>query len=149
MNRIFGSASIKTKFGMLDADKNTVWYRMAMHPQEKNSCSLVLKLKVFLSLYFQVLTGALHTVYHESSSLFKKCTRYFFQRDTSSEAVVIAIVEADPLAKIVSVFLFPSLYTYWDLRSRKLHYKRVAPVLKFPLFLSVFLAVSRMAITQT
>ena len=28
--------------------------------QEKNSCSLVLKLKVFRSLYFQVLTGALH-----------------------------------------------------------------------------------------
>ena len=39
-------------------------------PQEKISCSLVLKLKVFKLLYFQVLPGALHTVYHESSSLF-------------------------------------------------------------------------------
>ena len=35
---------------------------------------------------FQVLTRALHTVYHESSALLKKCTRYFFQRDISSES---------------------------------------------------------------
>ena len=51
------------------------------------------------------------TVYHESNALFKKCTRYFFQREASSEAVVIAIVEADPLAKIVSVFLSLALFT--------------------------------------
>ena len=69
----------------------------------------------------------------------------FFQHEASSEAVVIAIVEADPLVKIVSVFLFPSLYTYWDLRSRKLHKKRDAPIFSFPLLHSVFLAVSRMA----
>ena len=50
--------------------------------QEKKLCSLVLKLKVF----FQVFIGALHTVYHESSTLFFKCTRYFFRRDTSSES---------------------------------------------------------------
>ena len=31
-----------------------------------------------LRFYFQVLTGALHTVYHESRALLKKCTRYFF-----------------------------------------------------------------------
>ena len=60
---------------------------------------------------FQVLTGALHTVYHESSLFFKNVPGTFFQRDTSSEAVVIAIVEADPLAKIVSVFLSSTLYT--------------------------------------
>ena len=79
---------------------------------------------------------------------FLKYTRYFFQRDTSSEAVVIAIVEADPLAKIVSVFLFPSLYNYWDMLSRKLHKKRDEPILRFPLSQSVFLAVSRLALTQ-
>ena len=54
--------------------------------QENVSCSLVLKVKKRDALYFQVLTGAVHTVYHESSALFKKCTRYFFQRDTSSES---------------------------------------------------------------
>ena len=43
-------------------------------------------------------------MYRAASALLKKCTRYFFQRDTSSEAVVIAIVEADPLVEIVSVF---------------------------------------------
>jgi len=39
-----------------------------------------------LRFFFQVLTGALHTVYHESRALFKKCTRYFFQREASSES---------------------------------------------------------------
>ena len=38
--------------------------------QQKISCSLVLKLKKRSALYFQVLTGALHTVYHESRALF-------------------------------------------------------------------------------
>ena len=56
------------------------------YSQEKISCSLVLKLKVFWSLHFQVLTGVLHTVYHESISLLKKYTRYFFQREASSES---------------------------------------------------------------
>ena len=46
---------------------------------------------------FQVLTGALHTVYHESSALLKKYTRYFFQRDTSSKAIAIGISEVNPL----------------------------------------------------
>ena len=50
-------------------------------------------------------------VYCSARALFLKCTRYFFQRDTSREAVVIAIVEADPLAKIVSVFLSSALFT--------------------------------------
>ena len=54
--------------------------------QEKNSCSLVLKLKVFRSLYFRVFTGAVHKVYHGAALFKKKCTRYFFQRDTSSES---------------------------------------------------------------
>ena len=43
----------------------------ARGPQQKILCSLVLKLiKKRAALYFQVLTGALHTVYHESSALF-------------------------------------------------------------------------------
>jgi len=119
-----------------------IWFSIT---QQKNSCSLVLKVKKWAALFFRVLTGIYNTVYCTASALFLKCTRYFFQREASSEAVVIAIVEADPLAKIVSVFLFPSLYTYWDLLSRKLHKKRDAPILSFPLLLPVFLAVSRMA----
>ena len=38
--------------------------------QQKKLCSLVLKVKKRAAPYFQVLTGALHTVYHESSALF-------------------------------------------------------------------------------
>ena len=38
--------------------------------QQKKLCSLVLKVKKWDSLLFRVLTGALHTLYHESSSLF-------------------------------------------------------------------------------
>ena len=45
------------------------------------------------------------------AALFLKMYQVLFQRETSSEAVVIAIVEADPLAKIVSVFLSSALYT--------------------------------------
>ena len=82
------------------------------YSQQKISCSLVLKVKKWAALFFRVLTGALHTVYHESSLFLKNIPGTFFQRDTSSEAVVIAIVEADPLVEIVSVFPFPSLYTY-------------------------------------
>ena len=55
-------------------------------PQEKISRSLVMKLKKWDALYFWVLPGVLHTVYHESSALLKKCTWYFFQHGTSSES---------------------------------------------------------------
>ena len=54
--------------------------------QQKKSCSLVLKVKKRAALFFQVLTGIYNTGYGESSALLKKCTRYFFQRDTSSES---------------------------------------------------------------
>ena len=124
-------------------------FNQCLWSQQKKSCSLVLKVKKWAVLFFRVLTGIYNTVYCSARALFKKWTRNFFQREASSEAVVIAIVEADPLAKIVSVYLFNSLYTYWDLRFRKLHKKRDAPILSFPLLQSVFLAVSRMAINNT
>ena len=46
--------------------------------QQKILCSLVLKLKKRAALYFQVLTGALDTVYHESSALFLKMYQVLF-----------------------------------------------------------------------
>ena len=52
-----------------------------------------------------------NTVYHVQLLFFTRCTRYFFQRDTSSEAVAIAISEDDPLIEIVSVFLSSALFT--------------------------------------
>ena len=54
--------------------------------QENVSCSLVLKVKKRDALYFQVLTGAVHTVYHESSTIFKNVPGTFFQRDTSCKS---------------------------------------------------------------
>ena len=42
-----------------------------------------------------------NTVYRAACALFKKCTRYFFQRETSSEAIAIAVVsEVNPLVEI-------------------------------------------------
>ena len=61
--------------------------------QEKNLCSLVLKLKVF---YFRVFTGQTTRCMVQLVLFLKNIPGTFFQRDTSSEAVVIAIVEADP-----------------------------------------------------
>ena len=43
---------------------------------------------------------AYRVLLHGTSCVHARCTRYFFQRDTSSEANVIAIVEADPLVEI-------------------------------------------------
>ena len=54
--------------------------------QEKNSCSLVLKLKVWDRCISKYLQGHYNTVYHESSAPFLKCTRHFFQREASSES---------------------------------------------------------------
>ena len=67
---------------------------MAGHPncrfdsstQEKNTRSTVLNPRRAKFYDFQVLTGALHTVYHKSSALFLKYTRYFFQREASSKS---------------------------------------------------------------
>ena len=41
-----------------------------------------------------------NTVYRAACALFKKCTRYFFQRETSSEAIAIAVSEVNPLVEI-------------------------------------------------
>ena len=68
--------------------------------QQKKLCSLVLKLKRRAALYFQVLTGALHTVYRSASSLFLKCTSYFFLRERSSKAIAIGVSEVSPLVEI-------------------------------------------------
>ena len=56
------------------------------NPQEKKQRSTVLNARRTKFYDFQVLTGALHMVYHESSALFKNYTRYFFQREASSES---------------------------------------------------------------
>ena len=54
------------------------WFHTA-----KKICSLVLKVKKWAALFFRVLTGIYNTVYRSASALFKKCTRYSFQRNRS------------------------------------------------------------------
>ena len=74
--------------------------RKVFYHRKKISCSLVLKLKVFRSLYFQVLTGALHTVYHESSALFKKIYQVLFNATHQVKAIAIGVVESNPQVEI-------------------------------------------------
>ena len=56
------------------------------------------------------------TVYHESCTLFcllqSNVPGTFFNMTHQVKAIAIAIVEANPLVKIVSVFLISSLYMY-------------------------------------
>ena len=59
---------------------------LGANPQEKKTRSTVLNPRRAKFYDFQVLTGALHTVYHESSLFFKNIPGNFFQRDTSSES---------------------------------------------------------------
>ena len=49
---------------------------------------------------FQVLTGALHTVYHESSALFKNVPGTFFNARHQVKAIAIAVSEVNPLVEI-------------------------------------------------
>ena len=53
--------------------------------QEKFSCSLVLKLKKWDVLYFQVRTGTYNTVYCAAGALVCSMYQVLFQCDTSSE----------------------------------------------------------------
>ena len=43
---------------------------------------------------------AYRVLLHGTSCVHARCTRYFFQRDTSSKVIAIAIVEDDPLVEI-------------------------------------------------
>ena len=52
-------------------------------PQEKNLCSLVLKLKVF---YFRVFTGQTTRCITRAALFFKNVPGTFFQREASSES---------------------------------------------------------------
>ena len=90
--------------------------------QQKNLCSLVLKLKKRAALYFQVLTGALHTVYHESSPLFLNCTRYFFQRDTSRKQLQQEFPRSTLWLKLVTVAAV-YIYTCSSLQQHKIDTK--------------------------
>ena len=65
--------------------------------QEKISCSLVLKLKVF---YFQVLTGALPRCITRAALFFKNVPGTFFNATHQVKAIAIGIVEVNPLVEI-------------------------------------------------
>ena len=73
-------------------------------------------------------------MYHESSALLKKYTRYFFQRDTSSEAVVIAIVEADPPVYIGDCCSCVHLHVFYPTKAQN-RYKELFPNTHFILAL--------------
>ena len=49
---------------------------------------------------FQVLTGTLHTVYHESSAPFKNIPGTFFNATHQVKAVAIGIAEVNPQVEI-------------------------------------------------
>ena len=69
--------------------------------QGKKTQSTVLNPRRAKFYNFQVLTvGALHTVYHESSAIFKKYTRYFFNATHQVKAIAIGVSEANPLVEI-------------------------------------------------
>jgi hypothetical protein len=71
------------------------------YTQEKKTRSTVLNPRRAKFYDFQVLTGALHTVYHESSALFKKIYQVlFFNARHQVKAVVIGVSEANPLVEI-------------------------------------------------
>ena len=77
--------------------------------QEKNLCSLVLKLKVF---YFRVFTGHTRRCIMRAALFFKNVPGTFISATHQVKAIAIGVSEVNPLVEIVSVFLFPSLNTY-------------------------------------
>ena len=81
---IFGKYNHQSPSGLLLKSAHHVdmymyikWNVCKDPPQEKKTRSTVLNPRKTKFYDFQVLTGALHTVYHESSALLKKYTRYF------------------------------------------------------------------------
>ena len=66
-------------------------------PQEKISCSLVLKLKVF---YFRVFTGHTRRCITRAALFFKNVPGTFFNATHQVKAIAIGVSEANPLVEI-------------------------------------------------
>ena len=135
----YAELSKKRCFGSILTHADHIWHVISCEQpielkqtQEKKTRSTVLNPRRAKFYDFQVLTGALHTVYRAASSLFKKYTRYLFQRDTSSEAVVIAIVEAEGLKSVTVAAVY--IYTCSSLESHKLDTISYPPI---PTFISL------------
>ena len=98
------------------------------YPQGGNSYSLVLKLKVWVEAYFEVLTGTLQHIvsWHVSScALFcsiEQCTRYFFSARHQVNAIAIGISKDNPRwlksidccsFYIYMFFILPNIHTHF------------------------------------
>ena len=127
--------SVKQKKDWGAPQKHTFWIS-----QEENLCSLVLKLAVFPSTYRSTTTRCIVVFL----LFFAPCTRYFFQRDTSSESNCNSNCWGQPSSQ--NRFCIPDLFTLHvqDLHLCKLHNKkRDTPTLSFHYLLhSVFIVVS-------
>ena len=55
-------------------------------------------------------------MYHESSSLFLKCTRYFFQPTHHVKAIAIGVSEANPLGELTDYSTSVHLHVFFPLK---------------------------------